>query len=97
MKGCSALDAALVYKNYDENFAKEFFDRFEQIYLIPCKTLIEQLLAIEKKPVKQPLTDVEKINMDSQKRKKQFGVKKYNCIEDVLNAGNSCEDDEDDD
>lgn len=96
MKACSALDAALVYKNYDENFAKEFFDRFEQIYLIPCKTLTEQLLAIEKKPVKQPLTDVEKINMDSQERKKQFGVKKYNCIEDVLNAGNSCEDDDDD-
>ena len=97
MKACSALDAALVYKNYDENFAKEFFDRFEQIYLIPCKTLTEQLLAIEKKPVKQPLTDVEKINMDSQERKKQFGVKKYNCIEDVLNAGNSCEDDDDED
>lgn len=97
MKGCNALDAALVYKNYDENFAKEFFDKFEQIYLIPCKTLTEQLLAIEKKPVKQPLTDVEKINMDSQERKKQFGVKRYNCIEDVLNAGNSCEDDDDED
>ncbi|MBQ2718043.1 MAG: hypothetical protein IJF75_05550 [Clostridia bacterium] len=97
MKACSVLDAALVYKNYDETFSKDFFDKFEQIYLIPCKTLTEQLLAIEKKPVKQPLTDVEKINMDSQERKKQFGVKKYNCIEDVLNAGNSCEDDEDDD
>lgn len=86
MKACSVLDASLFYKNYSEQFAKEYFVKFKEIYLDQIDISFKQFIALNKFEKKKSFSSIDQLNLDSQNKSNLF-VKNYDSLDDILKAG----------